>query len=252
MPDSPYSSWFNTAGPQRSYSIQQASPRFAGMAWTQDVMGSNLPTALGTAGGQSDKEVKEQDKTFQSAGTPFDPIMGYFSGRGALTVGDETMPQPSTNWSDDANPKKFSSPVGQLSISPGGGFNLTSSRGWGVAGDPMTKSLGVTAPVNVAGNQGTVGLQGSFNQYNPYISGTFQFGRPAIAFGNQEEIDTGKTEVAVNNALGVNQTYDVDKKTYTEPYIRPEPSARERADRLIDEFRSSAGRDLNSPTTWRN
>ena len=256
MPDSPYSSWFNTAGPQRSYSIQQASPRFAGMKWTQDVMGSNLPTALGMAGGQSDKEVKKQDETFQSAGTPFDPLMGYLSGRGALTVGDETMPQPSTNWSDDANPKKFSSPAGQLSISPGGGFNLASSRGWGVAGDPMTKSLGVTAPVNVAGNQGTVGLQGSFNQYNPYISGTFQFGRPALAFdnqedqfsrparafGNREEINTQQAASTVDAALGPAQ----------QPEVRSEPSARERADKLIDEFRSSAGRDLNSPTTWRN
>jgi hypothetical protein len=242
MPDSPYSSWFNTAGPQRSYSIQQASPRFAGMRWTQDVMRSNLPTALGTAGGQSDKEVKEQDKTFQSAGTPFDPIMGYLSGSGALTVGDETMPQPSTNWSDDANPKKFSAPAGQLSISPGGGFNLASSRGWGVAGDPMTKSLGVTAPVNVVGNQGTVGLQGSFNQYNPYISGTFQFGKPAIKFGNQEEINTQQAASTVDAALGPAQ----------QPEVRSEPSARERADKLIDEFRSSAGRDPNSPTTWRN
>ena len=242
MPDSPYSSWFNTAGPQRSYSNQQATPRFAGMKWTQDVMGSNLPTALGTAGGQSDKEVKEQDKTFQSAGTPFDPIMGYLSGRGALTVGAETMPQPSTNWSDDANPKKFSSPAGQLSISPGGGFNLTSSRGLGVAGDPMTKSLGVTAPVNVAGNQGTVGLQGSFNQYNPYISGTFQFGRPAIEFGNQEEINTGKAESAVTAALGPEQ------QTKTRLGL----SAREEADQFINAFRNSDGRDPNSPTSWRN
>jgi hypothetical protein len=242
MPDSPYSSWFNTAGPQRPYSIQQASPRFAGMKWTQDVMGSNLPTALGMAAGQSDREVEDQDKTFQSAGTPFDPIVGYLSGMGALTVGDETMPQHSTNWSDDANPKKFSSPAGQLSISPGGGFNLTSSRGWGVAGDPMTKSLGVTAPVNVAGNQGTVGLQGSFNQYNPYISGTFQFGRPAQAFGNQEEINTGKAESAVTATLGPEQ------QTKTRPGL----SAREEADQFINAFRSSGGRDPNSPTTWRN
>ena len=220
MPDSSYFGWFNSAGPQRSYAVQQAKPTFAGAGWAQNMMENSLPTAWGTAAGQSDKEVKDQDKTFQSKGTPFDSIMGYLSGAGALTNGDST---------------------GQVSISPGGGFNLMSSRGWSVAGDPMTKSLGVTAPVNVAGNQGSIGLQGSFNQYNPYISGTFQFGRPALAFGNQEEINTQQAESAVNTALGPAQQTEV----------RPEPSARDFLNQKIDEYRSSGGRDQSSPSSWR-
>lgn len=238
MPDSSYFDWFNSAGPQRSYAFQQASPRFAGMAWTQNLLGSDLPGALGTALSQSDKEVKDQDKTYMRSGTPFDALAGYLSGRGALTVGAETMPQSSTNWSDDANPKKSPPPVGQLSISPGGNFNLSSSRGWSMAGSPRSKSLGVTVPA--FGNQGTVGLQGSFNQYDPYISGTFQFGRPAQAFGNQEEINTGKAESAVTAALGPEQQAETLLK----------PSVREQADQLINAFRSSGGRDPNSPTSW--
>jgi hypothetical protein len=234
VPDSSYFNWFNSAGPQRSYAMQQARPTFAGAGWAQNMMGNNLPTALGTAAGQSDREVKDQDKTFQSRGTPFDPIMGYLSGAGALTKGDST---------------------GQVSISPGGEFNLMSSQGLNIAGDPRTKSLGITAPVNVAGNQGTVGLQGSFNQYNPYISGRFQFGRPAQApgnqedqfsrparaFGNQEEINTQQAASTVNAALGPAQ----------QPEVRPGLSARDFLNQKIDEYRSSGGRDPNSPSSWR-
>jgi len=224
MPQSSYFNWFNTAGPQQSFAVQGANPRFAGMAWTQNLLGSELPGALGTSLGQSDREVKDQDKTYMRSGTPFDAIAGYLSGSGALTVGDETTPQSSTNWSDNANPKKSPPPVGQLSISPGGSFNLSSSRGWSVAGNPISKSLGVTVPA--FGNQGTVGLQGSFNQQNPYISGTFQLGRPAGVFSNQEEIDINKTQSSVNSALGVNQTYDPNTGTYAAPYTSPEPSGR--------------------------
>jgi hypothetical protein len=252
MPDSSYFDWFNSAGPQRSYAMQQASPRFAGMAWTQNLLGNDLPGALGTALSQSDREVKDQDKAYMRSGTPFDALAGYLSGKGALTVGDEIMPQSSTHWSDDANLKKSPPPVGQLSISPGGDFNLSSSRGWSMAGSPMSKSLGVTVPA--FGNQGTVSLQGSFNQYDPYISGKFQFGRPAQAlgnqedqfsrparaFGNQEEINTGKAESAVTAALGPEQQAETLSK----------PSVREQADQLINAFRSSGGRDLNSPTSW--
>jgi hypothetical protein len=113
----------------------------------------------------------------QGATGPFKSLWNYVSGTGALQVGDET---------------------GNLSLSPGGSFELRSPQGFSVTGDPRNKSIGADVPVNIGGNKGTVGIQGSWGNFNeqgsPYIKANFAFG------GNRQTLGSSP-EQAVNAAL---------------------------------------------------
>jgi len=146
----------------------------------------------------------------QGATGPFKSLWNYVSGTGALNVGDDT---------------------GTLSISPGGSFNLRSPQGFGITGNPAMKSLGVNVPVGGGSSKGTVGLQGSWGT-DPSIQANFQFGQRTPSFSSPEQ--------AVNNALGPAE----------QPAAQVEPSARNFLDQMIDKYRSSEGRDPNSPTSW--
>ena len=159
------------------------------------------------------------------------PFAQYLSGQGALTVSE-----------DDG--QKDSKPKSQFSIAPGGAFNLQNLQsGFSVSGDPRNKSVGVSVPVNIGGNKGTIGVEGSLNSFDSSIQTRF-------AFGGKRQPVIDNSEQQVNAALGINQTYDPDKKVYSGQYTRPEPSARELEEQQTREYRSSGGRDTNSPSTW--
>jgi hypothetical protein len=164
----------------------------------------------------------------------FSSLGQFLSGQGALSVS-----QPIFKEKEEIGKEQFS-------ISPGGGFNLqkfdmkNQPIGFGVTGNPTTKSLGVDFPV---GN-GRVGLEGSFNSFDPYVKANFAFK------GNKQPV-VDNSEQQLNAALGLNQRYDQDKQIYTEPYTAPEPSARDFLNQKIEEYRSSGGRDPNSPSSWR-
>jgi hypothetical protein len=135
----------------------------------------------------------------------FSPFVKYLSGQGDLSIGE-----------NDSKDK----PLSQFSIGPGGMFNLQNlQNGFSVSGDPRSKSLSMYVPVNIGGNKGTVGVEGSWNSFDPSIGAKFAFGQ-----GKQPVVDN--SEQQLNAALGVNQTYNADKKVYSEPYTSPELSGR--------------------------
>jgi hypothetical protein len=146
----------------------------------------------------------------QGAAGPFKNLLNYASGKGALQAGDET---------------------GTFSIAPGGSFELRSKQGFGVTGNPVNKSLGVTIPVGREEGRGTVGLQGSWG-LDPSIQANFQFGTKFPSVSSPEQ--------AVNDALGPAQ----------QPELRPGISPRDFLNQKIEEYRSSGGRDPNSPSSW--
>jgi hypothetical protein len=149
----------------------------------------------------------------------FSPILKYLSGQGDLSV--------SQNDSKDE-------PLSRFSIGPGGTFNLQNLQsGFSVSGDPSSKSIGMHVPVNIGGNKGTIGVEGSWNPFDPSIGAKF-------TFGGDKEPGGFSPEQTVTTALGPEQQTET----------RSELSAREQADQLISAFRSSGGRDSNSPSTW--
>ena len=169
----------------------------------------------------------------QGATGPFKSFVNYVSGKGALQANDET---------------------GTLSIAPGGSFELKSKQGFGVTGNPVNKALGVSIPVKVGGNRGIVGFQGSWG-LDPSIQANFQFGKnvsPGFNSGQLGNVPSvSSPEQQINAALGLNQTYDQDRKIYSEPYTGPGPSPRDFLNQKIEEYRSSGGRDPSSPSSWR-
>jgi hypothetical protein len=131
----------------------------------------------------------------------FTPVVKYLSGQGDLSAGE-----------NDSKNK----PLSRVSIGPGGTFTLQNLQsGFSVAAKPSNKSINVTVPV---GN-GRVGLEGSWNNVDPYVEAKF-------AFGSNKQPVVDNSEQQINAALGVNQTYNADKKVYSEPYKSPEPSGR--------------------------
>jgi hypothetical protein len=150
--------------------------------------------------------------------SPLDMLSGFVSGRGGLSAGDET---------------------GSFQLNPGGSFSLTSPTGFSVSGDPMSKSLGVDLPVSVGKTKGTVGLQGSFNPIDPSIQARFKFGQRSMPV--PEEIGSVKAESSVSGAVSPWQA---------PPEKSSQPTARELADQFINQYRSSGGRDPNSPSSW--
>ena len=146
----------------------------------------------------------------QGAAGPFKNLVNYVSGSGALQAGDDT---------------------GTLSLSPGGSFELKSPQGFSVTGDPVMKSLGMNVPVGGGNNRGTIGLQGSWGA-DPSIQANFQFGKKSLIGSSPEQ--------AVDEALGPAQQLET----------QVEPSPRDFLNQQINKYRSSGGRDLNSPTTW--
>ena len=120
----------------------------------------------------------------QGAEGPFKSLWNYASGTGALKVGDDT---------------------GTLSLSPGGSFELRSPQGFGVTGNPVNKSLGISVPVGGGGSRGTVGIQGSWG-LDPSIQANFQFGKRSPSVSSPEQ--------AVNTALAPKD----DSYTYQTPF----------------------------------
>lgn len=152
------------------------------------------------------------------------PLVQFLSGQGPLSI--------TQNDSEDK-------PLSRFSVGPGGVFNLQNLQsGFNFTGDVRGKAIGMDVPVNIGGNKGTVGVQGSWGNFNeqgsPYIKANFAFG------GNKQPI-ISSPEQAVTAALGPEQQIET----------RPELSAREQADQFINAFRSSGGRDPNSPSSWR-
>jgi hypothetical protein len=128
------------------------------------------------------------------------PLAQYLSGRGLTLQGDDGK--------------------SQFSIAPGNAFNLQNLKsGFSVTANPVGKSIGVDVPVNIGGNKGIIGVEGSWNSVDPSI-------RAKFAFGQNKQPVVDNSEQQLNAALGVNQTYDADKKVYSEPYTSPEPSGR--------------------------
>lgn len=176
-------------------------------------MGSFIPTQGQFKLNQDSlsKGIKNVTGAFdQGSEGPFKSLWNYVSGTGALQAGDDT---------------------GTLSLSPGGSFELRSPQGFGVTGNPAMKSVGITVPVGSGSNKGTVGLQGSWGT-DPSIQANFQFGQRTPSFSSPEQ--------AVNNALGPAE----------QPAAQVEPSARDFLNQMVDKYRSSGGRDPNSPTSW--
>jgi len=192
------------------------SPYFgSAQAGLPSAPGSQFMPAIGQyklTQGALNKGIQNVTGSFDQGATgPFKSLANYVTGSGALQAGDDT---------------------GTLSLSPGGSFELRSPQGFGVTGNPINKSLGMTIPVGGGGNRGTVGVQGSWGA-DPSIQANFQFGKPFPSVSSPEQ--------AVNGALGPAQ----------QPEVRPEPSARDFLNQKIDEYRSSSGRDQYSPSTWR-
>jgi hypothetical protein len=185
------------------------------------VQPQDKPFFLNPVGFKDDFISRFQGALGSNAG--FSPILKYLSGQGGLSVS-----QPIFKGKDEIGKE-------QLTISPGGGFNLQridedgQPNGFSVTGDPLTKTLGFDVPVG----SGKVGLVGSWNNINPYVKAEF-------AFGGKKQPIGSSPEQAVTAALGP------DQQTET----RPKLSAREQADQLIEAYRNSGGRDPYSPTTW--
>jgi hypothetical protein len=92
----------------------------------------------------------------------------------------------------------------QFSIAPGGVFNLQNlNSGFSVTAKPAQQSVGVTVPVG----SGTVGLEGSWNSFDPSIEAKFAFG------GSKQPVGTSP-EQAVNSALMPKD----DSYTYQAPF----------------------------------
>lgn len=110
----------------------------------------------------------------------FTSFVKYLSGQGELSI--------------DQNDSK-DKPLSRFSIAPGGTFNLQNLQsGFGVTGKPGNKSIGVDIPVNIGGNKGTVGLEGSWNSVDPSIQAKF-------AFGGEKQSNGSSPEQAVDAAL---------------------------------------------------
>ena len=143
--------------------------------------GSQFRPALGQyklTQGALNKGIQNVTGAFdQGAAGPFKSLVNYVTGSGALQAGDET---------------------GTLSLSPGGSFELRSPQGFGVTGNPVSKSLGMTIPVGGGGSRGTVGVQGSWGNFNeqgsPYIKANF-------AFEGNKQLPGASPEQTVNAAL---------------------------------------------------
>jgi hypothetical protein len=112
-----------------------------------------------------------------------------------------------------------SDPTGSFSVSPGGYFNLQSSKGWGISGSASQKSLGV----NIGQPDKQVSIEGNFGA-DPGVRLGFQFGQPKI--GPDVPVDySGRAEASVESAIPSRQD------TFTRP------SAREYLDKKLAEYR---------------
>jgi hypothetical protein len=154
-------------------------------------------------------------KTSQNAPDPMTHLMNYMLGLGALRVGDDT---------------------GSFVLNPGGGFEVSSPKGFSVTGDPSMRSANVTIPVKFGDNRGTIGLEGSWG-FDPSIQAKFKFGSKNPSLSNPEQV--------VDQAVApYQQPYDPGT------YAGGVTTARDLLNQTIAEYRSSGGRDPNSPTSW--
>lgn len=153
------------------------------------------------------------------------PFVQYLSGQGPLSI----------TQNDSEN-----KPLSRFSVEPGGVFNLQNLQsGFSFTGNVRNKSVGADFPVNIGGNKGIVGVEGSLNNVDPYIRAKFAFGqRPQLPVDDSEQ----KVSSALN-AVGLNQANTSSDS--------PELSARDFLNQMVDKYRSSDGRDPNSPSTWR-
>lgn len=160
----------------------------------------------------------------------FTPFVQYLSGQGPLSI----------TQNDTREKLVEDKPLSRFSVSPGGEFNLQNLQsGFSFTGNVRNKSVGADFPVNIGGNKGIVGVEGSLNNVDPYIRAKFAFGqKPQLPIDDSEQ----KVSSALN-VIGFNQTNMSSGS--------PEPSARAFLDQMVDKYRSSGGRDPNSPSTWR-
>ena len=214
---SPFEESFNNFDPFYRPPGSSVDPRFGAPPVKQE--DPTLPSQLGgiLASGTS--------KLPQFGGLP-----AFLSGSGMLTLQDQT---------------------GSFNLGPGGAFNLQKLRvvddqtgevkptGFRAYGNPMNQSLGAEFPVEVFGSKGTIGLEGSFNKYAPYAGLRFKFPDPAILDKQPARVSEVQ---AVSNAL--------DSAGFKQNQEAPSETAREFLDKKIEQYRSSGGRDPNSPSSW--
>lgn len=112
-----------------------------------------------------------------------------------------------------------SDPTGSFSVSPGGYFNLQSSKGWGISGSASQKSLGV----NIGQPDNNISIEGNFGP-DPGVRLGFQFGQPKIQ-SNVPVDYSGRAKESVESAIPSRQ----------DDYA--EPSAREYLDKKLAEYR---------------
>jgi hypothetical protein len=172
MPDSSYFGGAQAGLP--SAPMGQFMPAIGQFKWNEDPISKGMRNIEGGLD--------------QGAAGPFRSLWNYVSGTGALKVGDDT---------------------GTLSLAPGGSFELRSPQGFSVTGNPRDKSIGADVPVNIGGNKGTVGVQGSWNSFDPSIQAKF-------VFEGNRQLPSSSPEQAVNAALtpkDVSYTYQTPFNT---------------------------------------
>lgn len=206
----PDSSFFNTGG-----------------RWDQQIQ--SVPRQSALTAGSLYKGVEEAiGRASQVNPGPMQSLVNFVSGKGALNINDST---------------------GKFQLSPGGSFNLNSPQGFSVTGNPINKSLGVTVPFGKDQGKGAITFEGSWNQYDPNIGVRFEMGKnkiPSLSNPEQSVTQSLQGKEADTNDLTLNFLRQKIGLTSTVG----EPSAREQANQLIDLYRSSGGRQSDSPSTW--
>ena len=122
--------------------------------------------------------------------------------------------------------------TGSIGITPGGQLNLTGPQG-SFNVDPRAQSAGFQFPV---GN-GQVGIQGSWNKYNPSAEVSFNFGNKPNRVANKQFDFSGLDQWESKPQEKTGALYN-------------DPTPQEELERQLLEYRSSGGRSTNSPSSW--
>ena len=157
---------------------------------------------------------------------PIQFLQNFLSG-GQLLAADEKDDEKSER--DPRDPIKI---TGSIGITPGGQLNLTGPQG-SFNVNPRSQSAGFQFPV---GN-GQVGIQGSWNKYNPSAEVSFNFGNKPNRVANKQFDFSGLDQWESKPQEKTGALYN-------------DPTPQEALEKQLLEYRSSGGRSLSSPSSW--
>jgi hypothetical protein len=120
--------------------------------------------------------------------------------------------------------------TGSFGITPGGRLSVGNSKG-SFTVDPRQSSAGFEFPVG----EGRIGIQGSWNKYNPSAELNFRF--PANVQQSSTGPDFSGLDQWESNLPNRNTSYN-------------DPTPQEALERQLLEYKSKDGRSPDSPSSW--